>query len=197
MKLTETAADRLIGLTDEQKQKIVFLPAAEEDDGLAYDLAIVLGGRLCEERADAAAELYHAGRVPYLMPTGGVEWDRDGEMISEARYLERLLRNRGVPEEAILLENEARTTKENMIFCTLQIQRRLKIERVKRVCIVSSDWHVKRSMGLARLLLPRTIAVSGYAAHGRDAAMRAHYIDRELPLLKKLADDGLIADVDY
>ena len=197
MTLTETTADCLTMLTAAQKAAIVFLPPTEEDDGLTCDAALVLGGRLCEERADAAAALYHAGRTPYLMPTGGVEWARDGEMISEAHYLSRLLQARGVPSSAILLENEARTTKENMIYCTLQLQRHLHIENVKRVCVVTSDWHLKRSVGLARLLLPRTVAVSGYAAHGRDEAMRAHYIDRELPLLKKLADDGLIEDIIY
>ncbi len=195
MKLSATEAGCLIGLTDEQKSRIVF--SAVEDDGLCYDAALVLGGRLCEERADAAAALYHAGRAKYLMPTGGVEWERDGEMVSEAHYLARLLLARGVPEEAILLENEARTTKENMIYCTLQLQRRLRIENVKRVCVVTSDWHLRRSVELARLLLPRTVAVSGFAAHGSDAALRAHYIDRELPLLKKLVDDGLIGEILY
>lgn len=195
MKISETNAACLTGLSGEQKKRIVFSTA--EDDGLCCDAALVLGGRLCEERADAAAELYHAGRAKYLMPTGGVEWDRGGEMVSEALYLARLLRDRGVPEEAILIENEARTTKENMIYCTLQLQRRLRIENVKRVCIVTSDWHLKRSVELAKLFLPRTVEVSGYAAHGSDEAMRAHYIDRELPLLKKLVDSGLIADIDY
>lgn len=195
MKLSETNAACLPGLSDEQKRRIVF--SNTEDDGLHYDAALVLGGRLCEERADAAAELYHAGRTNYLMPTGGVEWDRGGETISEALYLVRLLRERGVPEEAIHIENEARTTKENMIYCTLQLQRRLRIENVKRVCIVTSDWHLKRSVELAKFFLPRTVAVSGYAAHGRDEVLRAHYIDRELPLLKKLTDDGLIADILY
>lgn len=195
MKLSETNSPCLTELSDEQKKRIVF--SAAEDDGLHYDAALVLGGRLCAERADAAAELYHAGRTKYLMPTGGVEWDRGGEMISEALYLARLLGERGVPEEAILIENEARTTKENMICCTLQLQRRLRIENVKRVCIVTSDWHLRRSVELAKLFLPRTVAVSGYAAHGNDEALRDHYIDRELPLLKKLADDGLIEDILY
>lgn len=195
MKLSETNAACLTGLSDEQKSRIVFSDV--EDDGLCYDAVLVLGGRLCEERADAAAALHHAGRTPYLMPTGGVEWDRGGRMISEACYLAELLQARGVPEEAIILENEARTTKENMIYGTLQIQRRLRIERVKRVCIVTSDWHLKRSVGLARLLLPRTVEVSGYAAHGHDEDMRRHYIDRELPLLKKLVNDGLIGDILY
>jgi len=195
MLLSQTSPEQMAQLTDAQKKTIIY--PAVRDDGLSYDAALVLGGQLCEERAAAAAQLYHAGRVSRFIPTGGVEWDRGGEKISEALYLARLLRGHGIPEEAIFVENEARTTVENMIYGTLQIQRKLRIKNVHSVCVVTSDWHLKRSVGLAQLLLPRTVTVSGYAPEGTDPAWLDYYIKYELPLLKRYVDDGLIPDIEY
>jgi len=195
MLLTQLTADQLTQLSEEQKKTIIFME--KEDDGLSYDAVLVLGGRLCEERAFAAAQLYKAGRASCFVPTGGVEWERGGEKISEALYLARLLRGHGIPEEAIFVENEARTTVENMIYGTLQIQRKLRIKNVHSVCVVTSDWHLKRSVGLAQLLLPRTVTVSGYAPEGTDPAWLDYYIKYELPLLKRYVDDGLIPDIEY
>ena len=116
MKLSQTTVEDLACLTAEQKKKIIY--TVPVDDGLSYDAALVLGGRLCEERAAAAAKLYHEGRVPFLVPSGGVEWERGTEKISEALYLARRLRADGVPEKAIIVENEARTTVENIAITT-------------------------------------------------------------------------------
>lgn len=195
MRLSEITLDQLPLLTDEQKHAIIF--PGETDDGQSYDAALVLGGQLCEERAAAAVQLYRAGRVSRFIPSGGVEWDRGGEMISEALYLARLLREQGIPEDAIFVENEARTTIENMIYGTLQIQRNLRIHNVHRVCVVTSVWHLKRSVGLAQLLLPRTVSVSGYSLKDSDPGLLDYYMNRELPLLKKYVDAGLIPDIEY
>ena len=100
MKISQIDKEQLLALPDEDKHRILYTGWA--DDGQPADAALLLGTRLCEERAAAAAKLYHAGRVPYIMPSGGVEWELDGEMISEARYMAKLLEQAGVPEEAIL-----------------------------------------------------------------------------------------------
>lgn len=195
MLLTQITADQLTQLTEEQKKKIIFTD--KEDDGFSYDAVLVLGGRLCEERANAAAQLYKAGRASFFVPSGGVEWDRGEEKISEALYLARLMREYGVPEDAIAVENEARSTAENMLYGTVQIQRRLRFAQVHRVCVVTSDWHLKRSIGLAQTLLPRIWEVSGYAARGSDPAWLAYYLERELPLLHRFAQNGLIPDIEF
>ena len=197
MKLSQTDAGRLPLLTDAQKHQIVY--GHWQDDGKPADAALLLGTFRCEERVAAAAQLYHMGRVPCIVPTGGVEWDYEGERLSEARYMAKLLRAAGVPEEAILLEDEARTTKENMLYGTIQLSRTFHLENIHRVIVVTADYHLRRSLGLAQCLLPRSMEVAGYAASttGRSPEALARSIDSELRFLKELVDAGMIPEIVY
>ncbi len=203
MKLSEIKAEELINLNIEQMGRILYDGC--KDDGEQADVALLLGGapeRLVE-RAKKAAELYRLGRVTYIIPSGGVEWEYQNEKISEAHLMERILRENGVPEEAILLENEARTTKENMIYGTLQLNRKLKIQNVKAVCIVTSASHMRRSLALANLFLPRSVKVTGCPAsipENIPELMREKsaqkWAQREIALIKGLVDCGLMEDVE-
>ena len=112
-----------------------------------------------------------------------------------------ILLSLGVPEEAIILEEEATTTKENMIFGTLQINRRLKIQFTKSCMIVTSASHLRRSLALAKLYLPRSITISGcpagsYENWANDERM-SDAVKREIPLLAGLIGYGLIDDIEY
>jgi uncharacterized SAM-binding protein YcdF (DUF218 family) len=170
---------------------------------MSAPVALLLGGNPnnARNRALAAAELYRAGRVPYIIPSGGVKWDIDGEMISESHFMKRILMENGVPEEAIILENQATTTVENMIFGTLQIYRKLKFKNAPHVIIVTSEAHMKRSMALAKAIMPRALTLSAYPAFHNaptdkwfesEANLKA--LDTEVRLLKDLADSGFIED---
>ena len=201
MKLSELTEEALLCMTAEQKWQIVC--GKVRDDGESAVVAILLGSRpsYARERALAAAELYRAGRVRYIVPSGGVEWDCDGERLSEAHYMERILLAEGVPSEAIILENEARTTKENMIYGTLQINRALRFKGVDRVIIVTSAVHMWRSMELARTFLPRMVVPSSYPAFPKESVEEwlsdpenVGLLDRAIVLMKGLVRDGFIAD---
>lgn len=185
------------------EQKYNFICGGIVDDGMSAPVALLLGGNPNNAipRAKAAAELYHTGRVSYLVPSGGVKWDFFGEQVSEANYMKRVLMENGVPEEAVILENEARTTKENMIYGTLQINRRLKFEKVDHVIIVTSRSHMKRSIALAKAFLPRKVTVSAYPAdHEATIAgltdSTGAWIAKELDLIKGLVDSGVVEDMD-
>lgn len=203
MKLSETKPEALEMLSEEQMAHILFDGVA--DDGKRADVALLLGSRpvWCHPRALAAAELYHAGRVSYIMPTGGVEWEHEGERISEAHYMRRVLLAQGVPDEAILLENEATTTKENMLYGVIQINRHLKLQNARRICIVTSANHMRRSMGLARWLMPRTAELSCYPSElpaDPVAAIRELGKERNLraiKLLQGLIQNGFIEEIEY
>ncbi|MGI6166674.1 MAG: YdcF family protein [Eubacteriales bacterium] len=127
----------------------------EEYDGKS-DLVLLLGGRPveCEPRADKAAKIYHEGKTRFIMPTGGVLWDSPLGHLSEADQMSIYLVRRGVPEEAIIKENQATTTKENMTCGAELIERRLGDENIKVISIVTSAFHIMRSMMLARYYLP-------------------------------------------
>lgn len=88
------------------------------------DAIVVLGGNTANGRAnwflpydkdtavvrvDTAAQLYLAGRAPKVVLSGGA---LEGD-VSEARGMAHAIRQQGVPESALILENASRTTYEN------------------------------------------------------------------------------------
>jgi uncharacterized SAM-binding protein YcdF (DUF218 family) len=78
-------------------------------------VAVVLGtqvlsdgrpSRTLEARVRHAARLYKEGKVGLLVPTGGL----GDHPPSEAEVMARILREEGVPEDAVLLEDRALNT---------------------------------------------------------------------------------------
>jgi len=205
MKITEMTLEQLYALPDETITEIVY--GGWQDDGGKGIAALLLGGNptvLCE-RAEGAAQLYHAGRVPCIIPTGGVQWDTEFGRMSEAECMKQHLLNLGVPEENIILENEATTTRENMIFGVVQMERGLRPRGPFRVYVVSSAPHLRRSLALAKTYFPRIAQAIGYpgtcptAARDKwhaDEGMRKRVL-REVEFLKKYADTGEIEDIAF
>ena len=201
MKLSELDLKWMLDLPYEKKFDL--LCGGVADDGKTGDIALLLGTRpeWVKERVLAAAELYRQGRVSYIVPSGGVEWDTDGEMISEAHHMKRILLEEGVPEEAIILENEATTTKENMIFGTLQINRATKFYDTKRIIIVTSMNHMRRSLALAKAFLPSFVEISGYPAmQSKEEYLKRddnrELLDGGIRLTKGLVDRGIVEDIE-
>ncbi|MBR3763808.1 MAG: YdcF family protein [Clostridia bacterium] len=99
-----------------------------EDAPERADVIFVPGSRKIEN-AIRAAELYHAGYAPYVMPSGrystvygrfkGVpekyQADYPDEYETEWAFLRAVLMKHGVPEEAILREDQATYTWENAL----------------------------------------------------------------------------------
>ena len=207
MKLSQQNYDTLRQLPREQITEIVYGDSSCQDDGKEGLMALLLGGNplVMKERAMGAANLYKAGRVKYIMPTGGVEWDTEFGRMSEANCMKQHLLNLGIPEEAILVENQATTTRENMIFATLQIERQLKVHGAYRVYVVTSPCHLRRSLALAKAYLPRKVLISGYPGvcpQGMPDTwpqddFQAERVYREAELLHRFIHDGDIEDVEF
>jgi uncharacterized SAM-binding protein YcdF (DUF218 family) len=67
------------------------------------------------DRVHKAAELFHAGKAPYVIVTGGNQpWSTTQK--SEAELIRDLLVQWKVPEEVIMLEASSRNTRENAMF---------------------------------------------------------------------------------
>lgn len=82
---------------------LVVLGAAFRADGTASPALV--------RRARHAARLYHAGRAPAVLVTGGA--NPPGAPESEASAMFRILVRDGVPAERVLVEDRARNTAEN------------------------------------------------------------------------------------
>lgn len=98
----------------------------------SYDRANVVG------RETLAAELYHAGRAPLILLSGGALVGN----ISDTANMARNLQGAGVPAEAILQETESQSTVENAVM-TQQTLQRLDLSRI---LLVTSALHMPRAM---------------------------------------------------
>ncbi len=200
MKLSQMSPEALPSLSDVDLRTILY-DGSIADTGESADAALLLGTcpPASDIRALGAARLYCGGRVPCIVASGGVAWEYDGKSLTEAQYMAEILGQSGVPQDAIILENEALTTKENMIYGTLQLNRHLRIQNVGSVCIVTSAEHMRRSLALAHLLLPRTVRI--YAAPATRPlphfqTQEEHDLAlREVTLLHGLIRDRLIDDI--
>ncbi len=124
-----------------------FPPVALKDIPTA-DAIVVLGGGIgqqCEgvpypecypasDRVIMAARLYHAGKAKLILPSG--------ETSAEAE--KPLLEMMKVPPQSILCEKESRDTAENATQ-TIELLRQ---RRCKKVLLITSSWHLVRSMML-------------------------------------------------
>ena len=195
-RMSEVTLDELYSLSWEQKWRLCC--SGIRDDGESAEAALLLGSKPVRavERALGAAELYRAGRAGIVIPTGGVLWAYEGERLTEAEIMTRVLVSRGVPRGAVVQENEAATTRENMIYGTLQLVRHF--GRIPdSVVIVTSVTHMKRSMALAKALLPRKIRLSmypTYPAADHETWMASEdnrrHLDDSLRFHKELVDCG-------
>jgi uncharacterized SAM-binding protein YcdF (DUF218 family) len=67
------------------------------------------------DRVYKTAELYLAGKAPYVIVTGGNQpWTKSG--TAEAELIRDLLMRWGVPEDVIFLEGSSRNTRENALY---------------------------------------------------------------------------------
>lgn len=114
--------------------------------------------RTLEARVRQAARLYARGAVELLIPTGGL-----GEHPPrEARLMLDILRREGVPETAVLLEDEAVNTWESAVRVTKLARKR----NVGSVWVVTDPLHCVRTVWSFR----RT-GLAAYAAPAYDSPM--------------------------
>ncbi len=92
------------------------------------------------DRVWYAARLYHAGKSPLLVLSGGT--DPAVKLTSEAAAMRVLLRDLGVPDSAMLLEEKSRTTDENTRFSAGLLRQR----GIKKILLVTSALHMKRAL---------------------------------------------------
>ena len=118
----------------------------------AFDAIVLLGVELGAQdqptqelhaRVQAAAQAYAWGAADVIVASGG---RLPGHQAAEATVMVRLLREAGVPDAAVMLEDQSQNTMENMRFSA----QKLGGARGKRVLVVTSDYHLRRAVLTAR-----------------------------------------------
>jgi len=149
--------------------------------------------RSLEYRLEKAVEYaaYHPNTVFVL--SGG---QGEGEGMTEASAMYRYMKNHGVPDYQLLLEESSHSTYENMVYSRMLIMEREKLRRATlraamaeygylfppddeimiRVGILTSNFHELRAKGIARRV--GITNVSGISAKS-DPVLFAHFCVRE------------------
>lgn len=120
--------------------------------GKRYDAILLLGLELGEDdkpdeelciRVRTAAKAYREHPGVRIVACGGVT---EGHRVSEAEVMKKLLLGEGVPAQDIVLERASKTTIENFINAAKIVGG----GKGSRYLIVTSDYHVRRSVMTAR-----------------------------------------------
>lgn len=131
-----------------------------EDTGENADCIIVLGSiKAAKYRVPVAVDAYNAGRTSKLMLCGGKLRDFPDGKYSEAEHMRQAALALGVAEEDIVLENSSQNTVENILFALIELQRSFYLNHVHGVLLVTTAYHMRRSLAIARYLLPKHITV--------------------------------------
>lgn len=123
----------------------------------AADAIILLGGAMLHpvpprpqaemndagDRVTFAAALYHAGKAPYIIISGGQVFPQDG-LLTEADYHIELFEALGVPRDHLILETQARNTSENASYIAALGEEK----GFQKMILVTSAFHMPRSLYL-------------------------------------------------
>jgi len=120
------------------------------DEAQAADAIVVLGAaqfngvpsQVFQARLDTAYDLYSQGFAPLIVVTGGRIY---GDQYTEAESGRTYLIDRGVPADAILMENVSHNTAASFDG----VKRLLRPRGVQSLLIVSDGFHLYRSKMLA------------------------------------------------
>ena len=94
------------------------------------------------DRVWYAARLFHAGKAPLLILSGGS--DPEYEAFSEARAMAIFLADLGVPAQAMVLEEQSSNTRQNAANSAALLQAR----GINRILLVTSALHMPRAKAL-------------------------------------------------
>lgn len=106
------------------------------------DCAIVFGTRHITP-IPLAAQLYHAGIVPIIVLTGGIN-RLTGHNEAQTHF--DLLRTEGVPDSAIIVEDQSTNTLENVQFALPKIAEKMDVSNIQRIIAVAKWFHARRTL---------------------------------------------------
>lgn len=124
------------------------------------DAVVVLGGYLhapnsqhmsaefteSADRLRSAAQIIHAGKAPLVLLTGGNVLLLGAKGLPEAQVARGIMREWGLPLEAILIEERSRNTRENAVFSAPV----LAAKGARRLILVTSAAHMRRAVAVFR-----------------------------------------------
>lgn len=145
-------------LTNDIVDKVLF--EGMKDTGEDVDCIIVLGSiKAAMYRVPVAANAYNIGRANKVMLCGGALRDFSEGKMMEAQHMKNKALQLGVSETDIIIEKTSQNTVENILGAMLELQRAFWLNRVRKVLLVTTTYHMRRSLAIARYLFPEHIEI--------------------------------------
>ena len=131
-----------------------------EDTGEDADCIIVLGSmKAATYRVPVAVTAYEAGRAKKIMLCGGVQRDFPVGTCTEAECMRKTALALGVAEENIIIENASQNTVENILCARSELELHFGLSNIRSVLLVTTAYHMRRSLAIARYLFPEHISI--------------------------------------
>lgn len=143
----------------------------EDRGGAICVLGCRSGSAALERRARAAGATFVERNASLVVACGGIAW---GGRV-EADELARMLREAGVPEDAIVRERRSRDTHENATYAAKLLRER----GVRDVVVVTCSWHLPRARRLFERAGLRVVDAIGVPPPSPGLLARAYWRFRE------------------
>ena len=131
-----------------------------EDTGNNADCIIVLGSmKAAKYRVPVAVDLYNAGRAGKIILCGGKLRNFPDGNYTEAEHMQQAALLLGVSAADIIVENTSQNTVENLRFALTELEKTRDLNKVQSVLLVTTAYHMRRSLAIAKNILPKHIAV--------------------------------------
>lgn len=107
------------------------------------DCLIIFGchiKQLLDERINCAIEILRTKEVKSVLLTGGIGSKGD---FNEAQYMKEKLIMEGIPKNKIMIEDQSKTTKENVVN-SIGILKKNNLFQDKKIVVVSNQAHLRR-----------------------------------------------------
>jgi uncharacterized SAM-binding protein YcdF (DUF218 family) len=131
-----------------------------EYNGESAKCALVLGSiKAPIYRIPVAAGLYKTKKIEKILLCGGKVRNTEQGMITEVQLMKNRALELGIPEIDILYEELSMTTKENILCALLPLEREFKLSKIKKVIIITTNYHMRRSVLMAQTYFSSWISI--------------------------------------
>ena len=193
MKLTEMKSRDIFTskTTPEDVEKIVFSGDNLSKNQAHNNVAVLLGGPgMIPYRADKGIWLYEEQKVEKVLVSGGIGYLNTDRTTPEAFKMRDYLLSQGIPDKDILVEPFSRSTIENMANSLAILEGLLYNLNETELTVVTSDFHLRRSMGLLINALGNSTNV--YGAGSKDGITDIDYWQNTFAGRKQIMQEALL-----
>lgn len=170
----------------------------EKTDLAPADLILAFGNRHYEPLCERAGALYQSGMAPYILVSGGAP----AKDSIEASEMYKMLRDTGVPDHAILVEDRSLNTQQNVLFSKALVAREL-CRPVESVITVGQAFAGRRFLMTMAQNWPDVFAMASNVPltrkddrEHRTPAEQETYIAEQFSRIAPYLKAGYIAEVD-